>query len=307
MEEKIPIFLPNPWNDILDGSVVVVTGASKSGTTVAALLLASMKPTYHIYEPALLKTIPPFELDPGLIGVISTTFLYDYCLPIARGVRICDYEFQAVNSEWQWATQQSERSRRRGDIQFDGTRIFVYLLRERPLWVVNVLDGLPRLKLWEQIFPGMHTIHVVRNGFDVLASSVSRREWYTNDYFSYPMHFAIDWVVLGNGYAVPWWLGEEARFLWPEWTTMTRAAHMWLVQVEMHPPTIRFEELTTNPTNVARTIVRKFMFLEDTDLTPKWIQRLTMKDIPPHGLTLSDIQEPERNKFKEAMEKLEYL
>ena len=49
------------------------------------------------------------------------------------------------------------------------------------------------------------------------------------------------------------------------------------------------------------------LLTDRSELTEPWIRRLVLKKIPPHGLTIKDIQEPERKKFKETMEKLEYL
>jgi hypothetical protein len=300
------IVFPSDFIEILDNNVVIVTGVGKSGTTVASLFICSMMPTYHIYEPVLLKLIPP-ETDEMIDAITRGALLYDYILPIARGMRICDYEFQIINSEWQWATCQKTRSRRRGDPTYDGGNIQFYLFHENPLFVINILNGLSRLKQWAKIFPGMHVIHIVRNGFDVIASETIRRQWHQPDSYIYSAPWSADWLVAGEKWPMPFYVEDEARECWADWTPQTRSAHFWRVQVNMYPPTIRFETLTSEPQKVLYDISNRFKRLALTELTQKWQNRLTLKKIPPHGLTLDDIQEPERKKFKETMEKLEYL
>ena len=303
---KNEIVFPSDFLEVLENNVVVVTGVGKSGTTVAALLLCSMKPTYHIYEPALLKIIPP-HCDHNIYPIVSSTLLYDYILPIARGVRICDYEFQIINSEWQWGTCQSTRSQRRGHPAFDGTNMLYYLCHENPLFVVNILNGLSRLGQWQEIFPGLNVIHIIRNGFDVIASETIRRSWHTPDCYVYSAPWSADWLFLNEKWPMPIYVEEEARECWLDWTPQTRSAHLWRVQVNMYPPTIKFEDLISEPQGVLHQYSNMFKRLMQTELTEKWLTRLTLKKIPPHELTLENIQEPERQKFKETMERLGYL
>ena len=308
MPEKNPpskIFFPTEYLGVLENNIVIVTGVGKSGTTIAALLMCSCSPTYHIYEPVLLKAIPP-DLDIGINFVTRVALLYDYIIPIARGMRICDYEFQTVNSEWQWATCQRTRSERRGDPQFDGSNIQPHLFHENPLFVINILNGLSRIDQWKQVFPGMHVVHIVRNGFDVIASEM-RRNWHEHDYYLYALTWSADWLFAEEKWPMPIYVEDEARECWLKWTPITRAAHIWRTQVNMHPPDIRFEELTSEPLSVLHYYASRFKRLKKTELTEPWLRRLVLKKIPPHELTIKDIQEPERKKFKETMEKLEYL
>lgn len=298
------IAFPAVYQEILDNNVCIVTGAGKSGTTVAALLLASMNPTYHIYEPTLLKIIPPNSTD-MINFIVRSTILFDYIYPIVRGMRICDYNFQAINSEWQWATQQSERSRRTGNVDFEGQMAFLYLFRENPLFVINMLNGLSRLDQWKKIFPGMHVIHVVRNGFDVIASETKRRKWHIPESYLFPIQCVADWLTADT--EVPLYVEEESVEYFHEWKPQTRAAHLWRTQVNMHPPSIKYEDLVNNPEGVATDYRWKFKKLKETDLTDQWIHRLKLRTIPPHEMTLNDIEEPERDKFKKTMEELGYL
>jgi hypothetical protein len=298
--------LPKGWNYLLDDNVIIVTGVGKSGMSWASNLVATFKPTYHLYNAVSVKTIPPDipqdSLD-SLREMIKLNVLHDYCVPRIRGIYLCDDPNHVVYSDWYWASCPEQRLERRQSEIFSSDAL-VRIIREKPFFVFDLCDALPKKETIRKIFKGCKFIHLVRNGLHVVTHRTNLNLDQIKSYHNPPTPF-VDWMI--NGIA-PWYIEAEALENWQTYSIATRAAHIWRVQVDMHKPDIFYENMMQQPIMAARNILFRFPILQATKQTEIICERImTYKEEKTDFIKLSQIQEPERSKFKKSMQRLGYL
>ena len=171
----------------------------------------------------------------------------------------------------------------------------------------------PYLEKAKEIFPGVRFLHIMRNGFDVIASSIERG-WYTDDYMKSAM---IDWVE-SHIFAteerppqnVPWWLDSGSKIRWKDWNQATRSACVWRCLTEIgrkYEFSCTYESFTESPL-VWTKIHANAYDLEMTSITKRHIEdiRKYPGDNDPE-VSLDDIEEPEKTKFVQLMKECGYL
>lgn len=293
-------------------NLVFVVGMGKSDLSTAVELLCTFKPTYHLYTPVILKTIPP-NAENGLLmyfrHMIASSLMYDHVIPQVRGMYICDDPYHRTYSENYWATCLEQRLERRKN-HIDSFGGADQLEHERPVIAADICEGIMWQEIWQKIFPECKFVHVVRNGLDII-NAIINVGWFQGRHFYAPSAPTIDWFKMSKeneGIEIPWWVNEpEALECWDKWDKKTRFAHMWRIQVEKKFPDIKYETLFTKPKEIGDYYMNNFCFLRPTQITDNFFNRHYVLPEETHGLTINDIEEPERSKFKFVMEKLEYL
>lgn len=295
---RIDMEWPGEWEDlILRGNVVVVLGAGKSGLTNLCNLIASMSPSYYIYGNTILKALPVGASQ--LYPMIRAAFLYDYVIPNVRGIRGCELSC-AIEDKLLWSRSPEERINKL-KLNLNSLGVLHYAAGHRACYVTDILDGCVRWREYAELFPDCHIIHLVRNGFDAISGRLAMH-WDTPNAYRYPFGPSADWLVDGR----PWYAEKS----WDKsWNDATKIAHLWRVQVEALPPGMFYEKIMEDPAGAVNSLLEMFPVLSRTPTTQTVTDgiRTLYSSRPKATVTLDDIQEPERAKFKSTMERLGYL
>lgn len=230
--------------------------------------------------------------------ITRAAFLYDYIVPNVRGIRGCELPC-AVEDKFMWARTPIERLNKL-KLNLNSAETLQYAASNKAFYVTDILDGCLRVKEYESLFPGCQIMHIVRNGFDVIGARQVMHwdNWYG---YAYPSGPSADWLS-GNK---PWFAEES----WDNrWNQVTKIAHLWRIQVDSLPPTIWYERMMGNPKEWVQILMGLSPVLERTVATDAIIDHMVSVhgNRPVSSVTIRDIQEPEKSKFINAMERLGY-
>ena len=156
-------YLPIPYEKIFDNRTVIIMGVGRSGTTILGKLLASMAPTYYLFEPTILKTMRGKQH--------LATLFEDFFLPVVQG-RQSDYTTPHYGSpDEYWASYANLRKERKKNLS-NRIDAIIHINEEKPLWIIKVVNSQPYAHIYDKIFSKCHFIHIIRNGLDVIKSSI---------------------------------------------------------------------------------------------------------------------------------------
>jgi hypothetical protein len=298
--------LPIPYSEIFDKRTLIIMGVGRSGTTILGKLIASMAPTYYLFEPTIIKTM---RNEQQLAALFE-----DYFLPIIQGSQTKYGTLHYGGPEDYWATSSAMQKQRRKTLS---RRIdaFVHIAEEKPLFVIKTVNSQPYASNFRKVFPNCDFIHIVRNGFDVINSSVVNH-WYTNKFYS----FGNDYVYNEGNTHIPWYIEEDMWELWKKWDQITRAAYIWCYLTQLVRETLQYEELCENPEKTVSKIEETFP-IKRTNLTRMHIDSVE-RHVPQmeiaraanrlpgnpvyEELTIDMIEEPVRSRFAKVMNKMGY-
>ena len=285
---------PIPYRNIFDKRVLIIMGVGRSGTTILGKLIASMAPTYYLYEPTIMKFMR---------GAESLAVLFeDYYLPVVQGSLVTYGSPHYGGPEEYWATSETIRSERRQALELRPFAI-AHVIEENPLFLIKVVNSQYRMEAYSNIFSNCRFFHIIRNGFDVIRSSILNY-WYTDGW----SELNTDYVYSGM---IPQWIEKEFRKSWQLWSVLTRAAYTWCYLSQLIPATIKYEDLCKDPERAVDMLENTFP-IKRTDLTKRHIssieQHLVEKKATKDKLVITTdmIAEPVRSRFVEAMNKMEY-
>jgi Sulfotransferase family len=315
MNKAETLTIPPDYNAIFQGRVLIITGVGRSGTTILGKLIGSMRPAFYLFEPAILSLMPLLieqlrDERPQATQLMRSVLFEDYFLQLIHG-RTLNFNsrddsyfgnyFQTADVEQRW-----QEMPRRQDVM-------AYLEKTKVIFLMKMPEFQPLFEVTEAIFPNPRFLHIIRNGLDVVASSL-KRGWFTDEFMG---DAYIGWVRAdGAGNVAPWPLDDESRALFPRWTPATRSASLWrqLTQkgidyASTHKDKsqdLRYEDLLSDPRKMTAEIARRFG-LEITKITEKNLDKVRNFDADQYSLGLNDIEEPERTRFGRLMEQLGYL
>ncbi len=287
------------YKQLFTNNVLYITGVGRSGTTIIGQIIASMRPVYYLFEPSILR--PPISTDHE---TLRRNLFEDYFLHEIHGrcnPNVNDWSFWGNHMTLQELVDKHSQIRNRQDA-------LKKIEDEKPLFVIKNPEAQHQMNELADIFPGIRFIHILRNGLDVIGSSVSRG-WFVDDYdpiddYKYPDGF--DWIPMGD------------RWGWHNFNPTTRAACTWRVLTEMGMEYIKdsltksqnyefkYEFFCDAPYN--RIDAFESMYdIKLTDLTEKHLQSVKDFKSKKYDIKINDIQQPERDKFVGLMEKMGYL
>ena len=284
------------YEEIFTNRTIYITGVGRSGTTIIGQILSSMRPAYYLFEPAILRaplcyTLACFDL----YDILRRNVFEDYFLPQIHGrcnPNSLDWtywgnQFEPYEIEHRWG-----HLRRRDDA-------LELIKQEKPLWVIKNPEAQPLASELGNVFPGIRFINVVRNGLDVISSSIGRG-WFKSDYQP---------IEPTDKHGKPWYInnGEAESEDWQNWNQATRAACNWRILSDVLPGfTVKYEDFCQAPFFYIDCWAVEFE-LEKSHLTIMHGRKVKgWKHEPRPEITLADIQEPERSRFAKVMEKLKY-
>ena len=279
------------YNDLIpDDRLLIINGVGRSGTTILGTLIASLRPVFYVFEPALIK----------------------YCtdLSVLKGVLYEDYFLREIHGRGNtnpyddtycinYMTKKELHERRVINRKNESIEKYKKL---NPLFVVKTTE-------YDNLFlSNVKRIDIIRNGFDVIQSAVNKG-WYTDDYCNkhmvyrhYP-HWLCNVPVLDG-------IDHETIVNWPNYSPLTRAACVWRIcvnKITCQPKFIRYEDFDP------RVFTLEFMQLYDlkgsekTTEVMKLIESYERTNYQRNENILNKIEEPERDSFIFAMESLGYL
>jgi len=259
--------LPCDYNAIFKDRVIIIGGVGRSGTTILGKIIDSMHPVVYLMEPAILKYMPMVCKSPFVAGGFLGTIFEDYIAPA-----IC----------------KKYKTFRRFDVMD-------WIKANNPVFIIKSNELQPQLEDIVKLFDGVKYIEIIRNGINVVDSSLNERGWFKDDYQQIDFH--ID--------GVPYYIFEGDRRLWPKWNPATRAACNWrtlLNYLQKETPILRYENLKNSFQAIVSELPGHVTVTNETfDLIA------SVHPEKQSGITMDDIEQPERSLFVYKMKELGYL
>lgn len=311
-EMKIPAGRdPHLMEDLL-----LISGAGRSGTTILGKLAGSMAPACYLFEPVFARLMPFLLRDVNptsspLIRMMKTVLFEDYFLPVLQGRGLNfnkedDSYFghyfpeKTLSERWQTASRRQSAMELARKIQ--------------PVFILKIPELQPLFVTIRTLFQKARFLHILRNGTDVVGSSV-HRGWFSDDYLekSY-LNWTCPTGPQRKNFA-PWFLDEESKTHFRKWNIVTRNASVWRSLVESglrysehHPDsafTIRYEEFISDPEEYIGKL-ETWTGMKSTELTEKHLEAIRNHTSKPYRSIADEIEMPEAPKFRALMDRLEY-
>jgi len=303
---------PN-YDEIFTDRLVVITGVARSGTSILEKIIGSFTDTYYSFEPVSFALIPPL-IKNGFLpkeqgGELLKAILFeDIFLQMIHGRNVNFNEKddsyignyidpEIIKKSW-------SKFRRRQDVM-------EYLKETDYLFVIKNPNIQPVMDLIDNIFPGVRFIHILRDGNEVISSSI-RKGFYSEDYFN---KRSVDcWSGREiNGINIPWFIEETENF--SKWNQYTRCAHIWRILNEMglkfagdnadKVMQSRLEDVTTNPEKFVDSAER-FLERKKTDITKKNLESIKTYQQMEYPNNTLHIEGSEKERYIKFMETLGY-
>lgn len=307
-----PLTLAIQYDALFKDRMTILSGLSSSGTGILYRIVGSFEDVVPLFQPTIIRYIPTLAyqniIDIDLASQLLKGILFeDYYLQHIHGRKlnfketdmsfIGNFEDQAsIKKRW-------EKYPRRLDVISD-------LNRGKYTFALKMSELQPMYFLFDQIFEGLKIIELVRNGNDLIGSSL-RRGWYTDDYLN---HSQEEWTW-GDKIKIPWHIhrGYEKKF--HKWNSPTRVAHLWRTLIEAgfryqqkrsNYLRIKYEDLLREPEKITK-LCEGFLGLKRTEVTLKNIKAIQEHSVRRYDNIMAQIDREEAAPFKKMMKKLDYL
>ena len=291
--------------NLFKNKTLIITGVGRSGSTILSKLIGSMKPTFTLFEPALMKFMASFPYS----NIFTRILFEDYFLNLVHGrgnMNPNDWSCMTNYESKDEIKARQDKLRRRSDA-------LNYIADNNPWWIIKTLEFGHLMELAHTHFKGVHYIHIIRDGKQVVRSSLERG-WYTNEFCNNDI---VEQTYYDERVRVPHFIEDpHDRWCWPDWNPATRCACAWrhlIIQTNRYKKKnsqtcfqFRYEDFIKDPEKYANYIARKFG-LTITTITAKHIDDIVKfdgKEKPPIDINL--IEQPEREKFLKLNGKLGY-
>ena len=313
-EEKVRKIIKIPFQGFYDqlftGSVTIITGCGRSGTSILGKLIGSMDGVEYLFEPTTPKYM---AMDPGLCRAI---LFEDFVLPSLQG-RNVNIDQGTESFSGYYITDENLKEKWENKRRID---VLPRIMNNKPQFVFKLTEVQGLTGQFNVLFPDVKFIHIIRNGMEVI-QSMMRPNWYTD---SYMYTNAVDWVTCVKRedeklYNVPWFVSVEMdEKEWLNYNHATRCAVVWRVTVrnmlEFSPNihVMRYEKLCRYPEMEVRDLVTFLNENRDTkvgisSLTERHEEGIRTWEKTEYGDILEQIQEPEKERFIYRMKKLGYM
>lgn len=298
------------------GRIVMLTGAGRSGTSILGKILGSMQHTYYLYEPAIMKLMPVLcaASDQGArcASAFRSILFEDYFSQLVHG-RNLNWNAAEDSYVGHYMPKQEVEARwsemtRRGEI-------VDYIKQTKPLFVVKTPEFQSLYAEFDRSFEHNVIIHIIRNGNDVVNSSVNRG-WYTDEYMRQSI---VDWVEHNDNAEkcpVPWYIDEESKRYFSQWDQVTRAACVWrclteqgMARTAAKPATskeVRYESLCQSPEAIVG-FLEQFFNVSRSSITARHMRDIGAFKPKSYASVYPQLQEPEKSKYARLMSQLGYL
>ena len=289
---------------IIKNKLIIITGFSRSGTTILGKVLGSMYPAIYCFEPAIMKYLTAYETTDVPAKLLFETYFLNEIQ--GRGnMNPYDDSYSANYLSWCDIISGREQLRRRSDAE-------QHIIENDYKFICKNTELQYQMKMMQEFFPGVRFIHIIRNGYDAVESAI-KRGWYTDDYCN---SANVEDMIFHYKCDIPRFIDETCFDLWPDWNAETRAACAWRSSVtsglrykHKYPNQciqFRYEDFALDPVKYVRLFEKRYG-LKSTHLTEKhiWDMGNFTPDRRNHKF-LEKVSEPEFSKFINLNKKLKY-
>jgi len=307
------MFLPPDYNKFFDNKIVFIIGVARSGTTIIGKIIGSFSDTHYSYEPSSCKFILPLiqkkHLDYEQGSILFKAVLFeDFFLQTLHGRNvnfnkrddsyIGNYsDIEEVKSRW-------EKYKRRIDVVND-------LEKNNYNFVIKIPDIQPNLDLINEMFDNVKFIHIIRDGNDVISSSI-RRDFYSEDFLN---NRSSNWGDKYNDLKIPWFIDKKEFENFYKWNRHTRIAYIWRTLTEKgleftkkNPKSViefKLEDFIQKPESYVEKL-EKFVGEIRTKITQRHIASIKSHKNFKYADVTKLLESPEKEKYIEFREKLVY-
>lgn len=154
----------------LTDRIIIISGVGRSGTTILGKVIGSMKNVFYLFEPAIMK----FENNKEIFRKV---LFEDYLLPLVQGRTVNfnpdDWSY-IYDYKYPYEIKESYKLSRKSDA-------LKWLENNNVSFVIKTNDVQNNFHFFKQVFPNCKFIHIIRNGYEVVESSINRG-WFKDDY-----------------------------------------------------------------------------------------------------------------------------
>ena len=284
----------------LTNSVVIITGAGRSGKTLVGNLLGSCHNVEHLDEPWLPMTLPVLAGQGALTHTLAIDMFrasvvelwYDRLL-----MRHVNFRPADLSSIWRQKGPEEIMSRLVGLYSREDVRRYANV--NRPSLVLTLTNTLPYLDFFHEALPGCRIIHVVREGVDV-AVAVARKGWLSDEELLDPKNAQPYRPYYrsqsSNVYYLPWWLEEGQEELFLGLSEFERGLLYWRRLMELledqavgrtadSPLVVKLADVVDRPQETIQSLLESLGFTE-TEFTHGLLSKVMQDEVeePPAGL-----------------------
>jgi len=281
--------------NILRNKLIIITGFSRSGTTILGKVLGSMYPAIYCFEPSLMKYLSVY----GITDVPAKLLFETYFLNEIQGrgnMNPYDDSYSVNYLSWGDIISGRDQLRRRADAE-------KHIIENDYKFICKNTELQYQMEMMSEFFPGVRFIHIIRNGFNAVESAIARG-WYTDDYCNAAN---VEDMIFHYKCDIPRFIDESCWESWPDWNAETRAACAWRSSVtsgidykHKYPNKciqFEYEEFKLNPKEYVQLFEKKYG-LKSTRLTDKHIADMgNFIPVRRNHEYLKKIAEPELSKF----------
>ncbi len=292
------------YDKIFRDRLLVITGVARSGTSIIEKIIGSFKDTYYSFEPVSFALIPPL-IKKGYLPrkqgerLLKAILFEDIFLQMIHGRNI---NFNEKDDSYIGNFINTETIKKHWS-ELRGRRDVMEYLRERDhLFIVKNPNMQPLMELLRDLFPGIRFIHIIRDGNDVISSSI-RKDFYSRDDLN---KRNVDCWTDGeiNNLKIPWYIKEKENF--SRWNHHTRCAHIWRIlneagiefaeKNENRVMQVKLEDITVNPEGFVECAER-FLERKRTDITERHLKSMQSYNQINYPDNTSLIEGPEKERY----------
>jgi len=288
--------IPCDYKKIFQDRTIFITGVGRSGTTIFGKILASMAPTYYIFEPSLTRWVAKEGWTDERAEMFRGILFEDYFLPEIQGrVNPNPNDWTYWKNHWtgnEIRTRWENLRRRKDAVEF--------IENEKPYFIIKNPEAQPLMDGIRNLLPGVFFVHILRHGLDVVSSTMERG-WFTDDYCNSAI---IEWMQPHEKCNIPWYIDKRSKELWPYWNPATRSACSWrclTLAGENADLQFKYEDFKQNPVEFLKSFS-----LKPTQLTKKHVKSVLEFKDRDEKIDITEIDEPERSKFEKVLYHLNY-
>ena len=306
--------LPTDYDGIFKNNMIIVTGVARSGTTIIGKIAGSLSNAHYLFEPSTTFLFPTLvkngHINEKEGGELLKAILFeDFYLQMIQGRYLNfnegEHSFVGNYVDPEMVKKRNIKLKRKMDV-------LEYLKNENCTYVYKNPNLQLNLETVKKIFPGVKFIHVIRNGKDVISSSI-RRDFYSEKFLN---ERNVEWVNKVGDIKIPWFVEKEERSRFAKWNHHTRAAYIWrfLTEEGMNFTKknkdvvleFKYEEFIEYPDAYVKKI-EKFIAKKRTGVTNMHIKSTKSYKYRDYPDVIEKISSPEKERYIKLNEKLGYL
>jgi hypothetical protein len=305
--------LATNYDKIFENRLVLITGVARSGTTLMGKIIGSFDKAIYLFEPTTFLLIPPLIKKGSLskkegAELLKSILFEDFYLQMIHG-RYVNFN---KNDDSYIGNYTPENDVKKAWDDFERKNdVLEYLKDNDYFFVLKAPSVHPFLDLVCDIFKDVKIIDIVRNGNDVVSSSM-RRDMFSDIDLN---ERNVDWSFPTDGLKVPWFIDEKDRVPFKDWNYQTRVAHMWNVLTEAsiifsennkNVFQLKYDDFIRNPISYLEKI-ESFLGRRRTSITDKHVESIKTYSYRDYPDISSDLSSPVKEKYIDLQKKLGYM